>query len=948
MSVLFSGLRVFRRASEPGFVLLALGFVACGQDPGGGVVDVADGNNGGDIATIPIPIADTGSVGGADVADGESSDGEPLDGSGSGGEGLGDLCTTSADCPAELDCVYSDPGAPSGVCTTGCDEDADCPSGWRCYTLTDSGGDADRECLPEDLCIDGDGDGFGWGGGCLGRDCDDSAMTINPAADELCNGLDDDCDTRVDDNAIEDRTDCETGFAGTCATGRNSCTNGVLECRPAATLTEEVCDGEDNDCDGNADEGDVCGGDACCYEDTCEGVCRLGTNGADETCAPPETWGEEVCDRLDNDCDGSVDEDVATVGTPCTAAAVGTCAVGTLVCGVSGMECVAAPSADELCDTLDNDCDGAVDEGDVCADACCFGDICAGVCATASIDDSGSCVEPSGYGAETCDLRDNDCDGSVDEGVASTWYRDVDGDGYGSSAGGTVSGCSPPVGYVANDQDCNDTDGGVRPGAAELAGDGTDQDCDGQEVCFVDSDGDGFRVAATVLSADNDCSDGGEAAAGAPAGDCDDGNVLVNPGRPEVCNGADDNCDGATDEGGVCSGTPCCFSGTCEGVCGGARLAADGSCGTPVGWGEEVCDGVDNDCDSAVDESDPSAGTGCDTGAAGVCSSGTRVCAGSRIVCSANSGPGAESCNGQDDDCDGSIDEGIGPVWFRDVDGDGYGFAGNGTVQSCSQPGGFVANNDDCQDGNGSVFPGRGEDCNGADDNCNGAVDEGVSCVTGQCGPANGGSTPSAPGAGLCNSGTPTAVSGDGPYTWSCVGSAGLPSESCNSNRSCTSAAPSWAGCSSGVGDGAHGATASLNDNEQPTVGSASVVCSQGSWQVQGDASCLNLDDTCPYQFGGGVTSSFSQGPQQGSNGHWYCVVEQFNTEYGTCEDDSRSVSNITGPPLSCNGSRRTGQCCDAYPCFTDCNGDLCQPTSGSCRDFECRFVDYYNHCQVP
>ena len=83
-------------------------------------------------------------------------------------------------------------------------------------------------------------------------------------------------------------------------------------------------------------------------------------------------------------------------------------------------------------------------------------------------------------------------------------------------------GVSPPA-------DCTDANPAIRPGAIELPGDGTDQNCDGQELCFVNADGDGFRTAATVPSADADCADAGEALAALATGDCD---AKTAPTRP--------------------------------------------------------------------------------------------------------------------------------------------------------------------------------------------------------------------------------------------------------------------------------------------------------------------------------------------------------------------------------------------------------------------------------
>ena len=81
-----------------------------------------------------------------------------------------------------------------------------------------------------------------------------------------------------------------------------------------------------------------------------------------------------------------------------------------------------------------------------------------------------------------CDGLDNNCDGNIDEGVLNTYYADTDSDGYGD-ASTTTQACDPPSGYVTDDTDCDDTNGSVNPGATEDCFDGIDNDCDGVVDC---------------------------------------------------------------------------------------------------------------------------------------------------------------------------------------------------------------------------------------------------------------------------------------------------------------------------------------------------------------------------------------------------------------------------------------------------------------------------------
>lgn len=197
---------------------------------------------------------------------------------------------------------------------------------------------------------------------------------------------------------------------------------------------------------------------------------------------------------------------------------------------------------------------------------------------------------------ELCNGVDDDCDGAIDEDVTSTFYLDLDGDGYGAPGAG-VEACSPPEGYVANDADCDDALATTWPGAAEVC-DGLDNDCDvevdegAETVLYADLDGDTYGDPAT----------GTEGCAGIDSGvldssDCDDTNADVWPGAPEQCNGGDDDCDGAVPADEVDA------DGDTERVC-------DEDCNEaePLAWAgaiEEAGDGVDNDCNGEVDSDAP-------------------------------------------------------------------------------------------------------------------------------------------------------------------------------------------------------------------------------------------------------------------------------------------------------------------------------------------------------
>lgn len=216
------------------------------------------------------------------------------------------------------------------------------------------------------------------------------------------------------------------------------------------------------------------------------------------------------------------------------------------------------PGAEELCDNLDNNCDGQIDEGVTTvyyldADADGFGDESAFIesCEVANryvangndCDDTNETVYPGA--PELCDGIDNDCNNDVDDNLGSTWFVDSDLDGYGDPDQ-PFEGCLPGPGYSDNDLDCDDTQNSINPGAEELC-DTIDNNCDGtidEAVTFtyyLDADGDGFGDPNNVIEA---CSE--------PIGytqdntDCDDEDATMNPDAVDLnpFDGVDLDCDG--------------------------------------------------------------------------------------------------------------------------------------------------------------------------------------------------------------------------------------------------------------------------------------------------------------------------------------------------------------------------------------------------------------------
>ena len=625
------------------------------------------------------------------------------------GDGYGDPAVSEGGCTGpsgyvtdNTDCNDSSPLVNPGAteACNGADDDCD--------------GDIDEEAEGQIWYTDSDGDGHGDvnspvdtcdpGAGLVSNstDCNDADNATYPGAAEVCDGSDNDCDGAVDDNATDGtpwyRDQDQDGYgsdetlfacdppAGYAAQG-GDCDDADDSAWPGA---EEVCDNIDNDCndlvDDSAtdatswyidDDGDGYG-DASDRIDACHqpdgyvdqsGDC----NDANATISPETWWYPDG----DGDDFGLVGPDAVQ---QCSQPAGHSLASGDCDDG----DDTVYPGADELCDSVDNDCDTIIDEDasdaiawyvDTDGDGYGFDGVAMWSCDdpgpawsqdNTDCDDTTESIHP-GHD-EVCDDVDNDCNGFVDEadpglvGVPS-WFPDIDEDGYGEWAG-HVETCDPPSGYVLDGTDCDDADPEVHLGALELC-DGYDNDCDslidGADAVdsvpvYTDADADGYGDPTTETYV---CSVAtGQVLLGT---DCDDADPNVHPNAEEDCSDTQDyNC--------------------------------DGNFGLVDGDGDSVpaC----NDCD----DTEPSAFPG-----------------------------GTEVCDHIDNDCNGMVDDdGAGGYpwqWYLDEDQDGYGLTYESVVWcEAGQPLGYVQQDGDCNDEVDTIHPFAIEECNLIDDDCDGII----------------------------------------------------------------------------------------------------------------------------------------------------------------------------------------------------------------------------------
>ena len=670
--------------------------------------------------------------------------------------------------------------------------------------------------------------------------------------------------------------------------GRNElCTSGkcVRQCPPenpncngGINKDKETCNGRDDNGDGKVDEPWPNKGQACTIKTKdCErkGVYQCKKDGTGVECiAQGASSKPELCNDLDDNCDGQIDESFPKKGQKCTKQNGSCKAEGKYICSKDGkyVECnAAAHIGTEKCDGQDNDCDGQVDE-DLTAPPCakkegvCKGakKVCGGKKGWLPCDTSTYSRHASAYaqqeGVTHCDGLDNDCDGRVDnlsallpcprqKGACLGSYRTCLG------TKGWSNGCTD-LDYRKNNPYYS-----AKEDAFQC--DGRDNDCNGQtdencsckegstQPCYSGKPGTKGKAA---------CKSGIQTCSNKKWSPCV-GEVL--PGK-ETCDGKDNDCNGKVDEVCTCKTgqTQSCYTGvpgtSAQGLCKkGQQICVNGywgSCTGEVTPAIEECDGKDNNCNGQVDEAFSGKGSACQLstpGLIGACAKGITICDSGKRSCKSNHQKSTETCNGKDDDCNGKVDDNLKAPPCNKQSG-----VCKGSTQSCGGVKGWLPCDNTTYLAHSSRYLKKEElvsHCDKLDNDCDGKVDNALTrpCKT------------------LCGTGTQTCKLG----AW----------------EACSSGVPAQEICD-GKDNDCDGKVDGMKRSCRGACGQGNELCSAGKWStckplVTYKEVCDGKDNDCNGQIDENVTKDCYSGTTgtagigECKNGKQYCT----GGSYGIC-----------------------------------------------------------------
>ncbi len=551
-------------------------------------------------------------------------------------------------------------------------------------------------------------------------DCNDNNAAINPEASEVCDGVDNNCNSSIDEGVLTTYyRDMDNDGFGNPSVTQMACS------QPGGYVTNNT------DCNDNSaleKPGQIW------YKDT-DGDTYAETGAATITqCLRPtgykvaseltSTTGDcndnnaainpvasEVCDGVDNNCNSSIDEGVLTTyyrdmdndgfGNP---------SVTQMACSQPGgyvtnnTDCNDNSALEKPGQIWYKDTDGDTyaETGAATITQCLrptgYKVASELTSTTGDCNDNNAAINP--VASEVCDGVDNNCNSSIDEGVLTTYYRDMDNDGFGNPSV-TQMACSQPGGYVTNNTDCNDNNALEKPG----------------QIWYKDTDNDGYAQtgAATITQCLRPTGYKAASELTSTTGDCNDNNAAINPAASEVCDGVDNNCNSSIDEGVLTT-----YYRDMDNDGFGNPSVTQMACSQPSGY---VTNNTDCNDNSALEKpgqiwyKDTDGDTYAETGAATItqCLRPTGYKVASELTsttgdCNDNNAAinpvASEVCDGVDNNCNSSIDEGVQTTYYRDMDSDGFGNP-SVTQMACSQPSGYVTNNTDCNDNSALEKPGQ-------------------------------------------------------------------------------------------------------------------------------------------------------------------------------------------------------------------------------------------------